>query len=68
MSSDVINNLTILQLNDLHGYLEPHWEMVHETNEWSFKKLDIDSIMALQNLFKHKDKITPSQVQTVFEI
>lgn len=31
--------LTILQLNDLHGYLEPHWELVRDTPTWSFKKL-----------------------------
>lgn len=31
--------LTILQINDIHGYLEPHWEMVRERGEWEFKKL-----------------------------
>lgn len=32
-------NLTILQLNDLHGYLESHWEMVRDEANWSFKKM-----------------------------
>lgn len=32
-------SLTILQLNDLHGYLESHWEMVRDEPNWSFKKM-----------------------------
>jgi len=32
-------SLTILQINDLHGYIEPHNEMVRETGEWSFTRL-----------------------------
>lgn len=31
--------LTILQLNDLHGYLESHWEMVRDHASWSFKRM-----------------------------
>ena len=32
-------SLTLLQLNDLHGYIEPHPEMVRTAGEWSFKQL-----------------------------
>ncbi len=32
-------NLTILQVNDLHGYLEPHHEMVRDQGDWSFTRL-----------------------------
>ena len=32
-------SLTLLQLNDLHGYIEPHPEMVRTAGEWSFTQL-----------------------------
>lgn len=32
-------SLTILQINDLHGYIEPHEEMVREAGDWSFTRL-----------------------------
>lgn len=31
-------NITILQINDVHGYLEEHWETFYEGGEVSFKK------------------------------
>lgn len=31
--------LTFLQINDLHGYLEPHAEMVRDAGEWRFATL-----------------------------
>lgn len=31
--------LTLLQLNDLHGYIEPHPELVREKGEWTFAEL-----------------------------
>lgn len=31
--------LTILQLNDLHGYIEPHRELVRDGGEWTFVEL-----------------------------
>ena len=44
------STVTILQLNDLHGYLEPHWEMVREEPNWSFKKLG--GLAKIASLFK----------------
>lgn len=32
-------SLTLLQLNDLHGYIEPHCEMVRDEGEWAFVQL-----------------------------
>lgn len=32
-------SLTILQLNDLHGYVAPHPEMVRSDGDWSFAQL-----------------------------
>ena len=31
--------LTLLQLNDLHGYLEPHPELVPTAGGWRFERL-----------------------------
>lgn len=33
------SSLTIIQLNDLHGYIEPHAEMVRDGGNWSFTRL-----------------------------
>lgn len=32
-------SLTILQLNDLHGYIAPHDEMIRDGGDWSFTRL-----------------------------
>jgi len=32
-------SLTLLQLNDLHGYIEPHRELVRDGGEWTFVEL-----------------------------
>lgn len=32
-------SLTILQLNDLHGYIVPHDEMIRDGGDWSFTRL-----------------------------
>ncbi|MBC7538154.1 MAG: 5'-nucleotidase C-terminal domain-containing protein [Bacteriovorax sp.] len=58
-----MKTLTILQLNDLHGYLEPHWEMVHETNEWSLKKLG--GLARISSLFKNIRNESPGAILTV---
>lgn len=34
-----MSNLTLLQLNDLHGYLEPHPELVQTAGGWRFETL-----------------------------
>lgn len=33
------HSLTLLQLNDLHGYIEPHRELVRDGGEWTFVQL-----------------------------
>lgn len=50
LHQELESTVTILQLNDLHGYLEPHWEMVHEGANWSFKKLG--GLAKIASLFK----------------
>ena len=100
--------LTFLQINDLHGYVEPHPELVRDDGEWRFttlggaariatlfrqvreetsgavvaldngdtfgaevherKSLDIDAITALRRLFARRGALTPSAVQTVYEV
>ena len=32
-------NLSILQINDIHGYMQPHPEMVRDAGEWHFTRL-----------------------------
>lgn len=32
-------NLSILQINDIHGYMQPHPEMVRDAGEWRFTRL-----------------------------
>ncbi len=34
-----MRTLTLLQLNDLHGYIEPHRELVRDKGEWSFAEM-----------------------------
>lgn len=34
-----MTDLTLLQLNDLHGYLEPHPELVRTEGGWRFERL-----------------------------
>lgn len=34
-----MTTLTLLQLNDLHGYLEPHPELVRTEGGWRFERL-----------------------------
>lgn len=55
--------LTILQLNDLHGYLEPHWEMVRDDGTWSFKKLG--GLARIAHLFKTVRKNSLGAVLTL---
>lgn len=33
------HGLTLLQLNDLHGYIEPHSELMRDGGEWNFVEL-----------------------------
>lgn len=49
-----MSSLTILQLNDLHGYLENHHEMVRGCDgEWTFETLGgLDRIAALFNCIR----------------
>ena len=34
-----MTTMTLLQLNDLHGYLEPHPELVRTEGGWRFERL-----------------------------
>ena len=55
--------LTILQLNDLHGYLELHWEMILSDGSWSFKKLG--GLSRIATLFKAVKKQSAGSVLTL---
>ncbi|OYZ21705.1 MAG: hypothetical protein B7Y39_08880 [Bdellovibrio sp. 28-41-41] len=55
--------LTILQLNDLHGYLEPHWEMILDDGSWSFKKLG--GLSRIATMFKEVRKQSAGSVLTL---
>ncbi len=62
--SDINNKtLTILQLNDLHGYLEPHWEMILDDGSWSFKKLG--GLSRIATMFKAVRKQSAGSVLTL---
>lgn len=56
-------NLTILQLNDLHGYLESHWEMVREEPNWTFKKMG--GLARIATVFKEARKFSGGAVLTL---
>ncbi len=55
--------LTLLQLNDLHGYIEPHWEMVRKTGSWSFEKLG--GLARIATLFRKTREHAPDSVLTL---
>ena len=63
-NSSILNQnskkIVILQLNDLHGYLEPHWEMVRDIGEWSFKKLG--GLARIAEIFRREETENPGNV------
>lgn len=61
--SELTKTLTILQLNDLHGYLESHWEMVREEAQWSFKRLG--GLARIASLFNSTRKNSEGPVLTL---
>lgn len=64
MGTDITEKtLTILQLNDLHGYLESHWEMILEDGSWSFDRLG--GLSRISSLFKEVRKQSAGSVITL---
>ena len=52
--------LTILQLNDLHGYIEPHRELVRDGGEWTF--VELGGLARIATLFNRVRRETEGAV------
>jgi len=52
--------VTFLQINDLHGYLEPHQEMVRDEGEWRFTTLG--GLSRIAALFRRVREAEPGAV------
>lgn len=53
-------SLTLLQLNDLHGYIEPHRELVREGGEWTF--IELGGLARIATLFDRVRQVTGGAV------